>query len=109
MKLHLPYSLRRSLLLAMFCATMTLPGYADDTMPMATTAEWVLSKGSITLGAEGTTLLYSPEQNKSVTTNGYVMQYVDVNRIDVLAGSHNIVEVNEGGMKVMVFWVTAKQ
>ncbi len=76
---------------------MTLPVLAEDAMPMATTAEWELSNGSITLGAEGTTLLYTPEQNKSVTTNGYTMQYVDVNRIDVLAGSHNIVEVNEGG------------
>ncbi len=64
---------------------------------MAVNGEWVLdSNESITLGKNGETTLYTPEQNESITTGGHKMDFVDVSSVNVEAGSRNVISVNEG-------------
>ena len=64
---------------------------------MAVNGEWVLDNNeSITLGKNGETTLYTPEQNKSITTGGHKMDFVDVSSVNVEAGSRNVISVNVG-------------
>lgn len=101
MKLHLPISLRNAVLATLASSTLiAAQSYASSGMSVSTEAEqmaveadWNPSNGSITLGAIGVTSEYIPE-GSSTSESGHPI--VDIDYISVLAGSNNIITVNEG-------------
>ena len=117
MKLHLPLKLRMSLLAALVGVACLLPvtiaadsiSVADATQ-QAAPGDWVPEDGAIILGNVGTTTEYTPV-GTYWSDGGHPV--VDIEKIEVVAGSNSIITVNQensdGSVDIgygVVYWAT---